>query len=66
VPEVPIFPYVHVGNDIELVPPYNSINRTLECWHSLDTYLWLMDQKAGGNTLKVKPGCQGPAYPGPK
>jgi hypothetical protein len=66
VPEVPIFPYVHVGNDIELVPPYNSINRTLECWHSIDTYLWLMDQKAGGDTQKVKPGCQGPAYPGPR
>jgi hypothetical protein len=66
VPKVPFFPYVHVGNDIEVVPPFDSINRTLECWHSLDTYLWLMDQQAGGNTFKPRPDCQGPAYPGPK
>jgi len=66
VPKVPFFPYVHVGNDIELVPPFDSINRTLECWHSLDTYLWLMDQQAGGSTFKPRPDCQGPAYPGPK
>lgn len=66
VPQVPVFPYEHVGNDIELVPPFDSICRTLECWHSLDTYLWLMDQEAGGDTLKVDADCQGPAYPGPK
>jgi len=66
VPTVPFFPYVHVGNDIELVPPFDSISRTLLCWHTLDTYLWLLDRQAGGNTLKIDPGCQGPAYPGPK
>lgn len=66
VPKVPFFPYVHVGSDIELVPPFQAINGTLSCWHSLDTYLWLMDQAAGGNTLKVDTQCQGPDYPGPK
>jgi hypothetical protein len=65
VPQAPLFPYEHVGNGLELVPPFNSINATLACWHSLDTYLWLMDQDAGGNTLKVDAGCQGSAYPGP-
>jgi hypothetical protein len=66
VPQVPVFPYEHVGNEIELNPPFNAVNGTLLCWHSLDTYLWLMDQAAGGNTLKVDAGCQGPSYPGPK
>lgn len=66
VPQVPTFPYEHVGNDLELVAPFNSVNASLSCWHSLDTYLWLMDREAGGNTLKVDSFCQGPAYPGPK
>jgi predicted lipase len=66
VPKVPLFPYVHVGSDIELVPPYEAIQATISCWHSLDTYLWLMDQEAGGNTLKVDAQCQGAQYPGPK
>jgi hypothetical protein len=65
VPQMPLFPYEHVGNGLELVPPFNSINGTLACWHSLDTYLWLMDQEAGGDTLKVDQDCQGSAYPGP-
>jgi Lipase (class 3) len=65
VPQTPLFPYEHVGNELELVPPFNSINATLACWHSLDTYLWLMDQESGGDTLKVDQGCQGSAYPGP-
>lgn len=66
VPKTPLFPYVHVGSDIELVSPYQAINGTLACWHSLDTYLWLMDKQNGGNTLKVDVQCQGPAYAGPK
>jgi hypothetical protein len=44
----------------------NSVQTNLACWHSIDTYLWLMDQQAGGNTLKVDLQCQGCAYPGPK
>lgn len=66
VPNVPLFPYQHVGNDLELVAPFNAVCSNLLCWHSLDTYLWLMDQQAGGNTQKVDVQCQGPAYPGPK
>jgi hypothetical protein len=66
VPQAPLFPYEHVGNGLELDPPFNSVNSTLACWHSLDTYLWLMDQESGGDTLKVDAQCQGPAYPGPK
>lgn len=66
VPKIPIFPYEHVGNDLELVSPFNCVNGTMACWHSLDTYLWLMDQQAGGNTLKVGVSCQGPGYPGPR
>jgi hypothetical protein len=66
VPQAPFFPYEHVGNDLELVPPYNAINGNVACWHSLDTYLWLMDKESGGNTLKVDVECQGPAYPGPR
>jgi Lipase (class 3) len=66
VPQTPTFPYQHVGNDVELIPPYNSVCANLACWHSIDTYLWLMDQQAGGNTLKVDVQCQGPAYAGPK
>ncbi|HVZ84168.1 MAG TPA: lipase family protein [Terracidiphilus sp.] len=66
VPKVPLWPYEHVGSDIELVPPYQAINGTLVCWHSLDTYLWLMDKQNGGNTLKVDAQCQGPQYPGPR
>jgi hypothetical protein len=66
VPQTPPFPYEHVGNDLELVPPYNSISANLACWHSIDTYLWLMDQQSGGNTLKVDVQCQGSAYAGPK
>jgi hypothetical protein len=65
VPQAPPFPYQDVGNALELVPPFNSVNATLACWHSLDTYLWLMDKEAGGNTLKVDADCRGPAYPGP-
>jgi hypothetical protein len=65
VPQAPLFPYEHVDNDLELVPPYNAVCASLACWHSIDTYLWLMDQAAGGNTLKVDAGCQGSAYPGP-
>lgn len=65
VPQAPLFPYEHVGNGLELVPPFNSINATLVCWHSIDTYLWLMDREAGGNTQKVDAKCQGSAYPGP-
>ena len=66
VPQTPTFPYQHIGNDIELIPPYNSVCANLACWHSIDTYLWLMDQQAGGNTLKVDAQCQGPSYAGPK
>jgi predicted lipase len=66
VPQTPTFPYRHVGNAVEVIPPYNSICANLACWHSIDTYLWLMDQQATGNTLKVDAQCQGPAYPGPK
>jgi len=66
VPNVPLYPYEHVGNDLELVAPYNAVCANALCWHSLDTYLWLMDQESGGNTLKVDVQCQGSAYPGPK
>jgi hypothetical protein len=66
VPNLPIFPYEHVGIDLELVPPFNSINASIVCWHILDTYLWLMDQQSGGDTLKLDANCQGPSYPGPK
>lgn len=66
VPQTPTFPYEDVGNDVELIPPMNSVQTNLACWHSIDTYLWLMDQQAGGNTLKVDLQCQGCAYPGPK
>jgi predicted lipase len=66
VPKTPLFPYIHVGSDIELVSPFQGVNGTLACWHSLDTYLWLMDQQNGGNTLKVDLQCQGPQYAGPK
>lgn len=66
VPNVPLYPYEHVGNDLELVAPYNAICANLLCWHSLDTYLWLMDQESGGTTLKVDVQCQGSAYPGPR
>jgi pimeloyl-ACP methyl ester carboxylesterase len=66
VPQTPTFPYQHIGNDVELIPPYNSVCANLACWHSIDTYLWLMDLQAGGNTLKVDAQCQGVSYPGPK
>ena len=66
VPQTPTFPYLHIGNDLELIPPYNSVCADLACWHSIDTYLWLMDQQNGGNTLKVDAQCQGASYPGPK
>ncbi|HEX4321444.1 MAG TPA: lipase family protein [Acidobacteriaceae bacterium] len=66
VPKLPTFPYEHVGNDIELIAPLNAVNGTLACWHSLDTYLWLMDQQLNEvNHLKVDQQCQGPKYPGP-
>ena len=61
IPNVPLFPYEHVGVDIELIAPHGAVNATIACAHSLDTYLWLMDREAGGNTLKVDPGCQGPS-----
>ncbi len=66
VPQTPTYPYEHVGNEVELVSPMNSVQPNLLCWHSIDTYLWLMDREAGGNTLKVDAQCQGSAYPGPK
>ncbi|MGA9668701.1 MAG: hypothetical protein WBQ94_05800, partial [Terracidiphilus sp.] len=66
VPQTPTYPYEHIGNDVELVSPMNSVQANLLCWHSIDTYLWLMDREAGGNTLKVDQQCQGCAYPGPK
>ncbi|HUV71313.1 MAG TPA: lipase family protein [Terracidiphilus sp.] len=65
VPQAPFFPYEHVGNGLELVPPFNSVNATLVCWHSIETYLWLMDRQTGGNALKVGANCRGSAYPGP-
>ena len=65
VPQAPLYPYEHVGNDVELVSPFNSVNATVACWHSLDTYLWLMDKEAGGISLKVDVQCRGSAYPGP-
>jgi Lipase (class 3) len=65
VPQAPLFPYEHVDNDLELVPPYNAVCASLLCWHSIDTYLWLMDQASGGNTLTVDAACRGSAYPGP-
>lgn len=65
VPQAPLFPYEHVGNGLELTPPFNSINGTVVCWHSIVTYLWLMDREAGGNTLKADISCRGSAYPGP-
>lgn len=63
VPKTPSLPYEHVGTGIELVPPFNALKSTLACWHSLDTYLWLMDQEAGGDTLFVDAACRGPEYP---
>jgi hypothetical protein len=66
VPKVPLFPYEHVGIDLELISPYQSVKDSLACWHSLDTYLWLMDRAAGGSTLEVDAICQGQQYPGPK
>lgn len=66
VPKVPFYPYEHVGLDLEVISPFDTVKTDLGCWHSLDTYLWLMDREAGGNTLKVDANCQGPQYPGPK
>jgi hypothetical protein len=65
VPKVPVFPYEHVGDELTLVPPMGSLQATFACWHSLDSYLWLMDRQAGGNTLAVDAGCRGANYPGP-
>jgi Lipase (class 3) len=65
VPQTPTFPYEHVGNDLELVAPFEAVNPDVGCWHNLDTYIWLMDREAGGNTLKVNGNCRGPKYPGP-
>ena len=65
VPQAPIYPYEHVGNDLEVVSPFGSVNANAACWHSLDTYLWLMDKEVGGNSLKVDLQCRGSAYPGP-
>ena len=66
VPKVPFFPYEHVGLDLEVISPFDAVKTDLACWHSLDTYLWLMDREAGGNTCKVDDQCQGPQYPGPR
>ena len=66
VPKVPFFPFDHVGLDLEVISPFDAIKTDLGCWHSLDTYLWLMDREAGGNTLKVDAQYQGPQYPGPR
>lgn len=65
VPLLPLFPYEHVGTGLVLVPPFESLDWNFGCWHSLDTYLWLMDREAGGNTLAVDAGCRGGRYPGP-
>jgi Lipase (class 3) len=66
VPKVPFYPFEHIGLDLEVISPFDTVNTDLACWHSLDTYLWLMDREAGGNTLKVDDQCQGPQYPGPR
>lgn len=66
VPMLPLFPYEHVGTGVELLPPFLSLDWNAKCWHSLDTYLWLMDRASGGATLAVDAGCRGLKYPGPQ
>ncbi len=66
VPKLPMLLYRHVGMGLELNPPFLSLEWTLICWHSLDTYLWLMDRASGGNTLAVDRDCRGLRYPGPQ
>ncbi len=66
VPKVPFFPFDHVGLDLEVLSPFDTVKTDLACWHSLDTYIWLMDRESGGNTRKVDVQCQGPQYPGPR
>jgi hypothetical protein len=56
-PIVPL-PYEHVNTVYELNPALNAVNPTIACMHSLTTYLWLMGQLAGNNTLALDPACR--------
>jgi len=44
--------YVHVGNDTDLNPG-NTVKNTLECQHSMETYMFLLDNGA----TPLDPGC---------
>jgi hypothetical protein len=51
VPQLPPIlplPYEHVNTKFELNPPFGKINQTIACMHHLTTYIWLMEQLAGG------------------
>jgi hypothetical protein len=57
-PPVAPLPYDHVNTQYELNPALNSVNPTIACMHSLTTYLWLMGQRAGTDTLPLDPACR--------
>jgi hypothetical protein len=57
-PIVPL-PYDHVNTKYELNPPFGKVKQNLLCMHHLTTYVWLMEQIAGG-TDPLNPECVGP------
>ena len=58
-PPILPLPYEHVNTRYEINPPYQKVKQTLACMHALDTYIWLIEQTAGG-TDPLDPGCVGP------
>lgn len=62
VPQLPPIlplPYEHVNTKFELVPPAGKVKQNLLCMHHLTTYVWLMEQLAGG-TDPLDADCVGP------
>jgi hypothetical protein len=60
----PPIDYEHVLNPYELnpirltpLPPKILVKSTVECEHSLATYLYLLSLQSGGSTLPLEPAC---------
>ena len=56
VPTVFPLPYEHVGMLCELIPP-KRIVMSIPCMHHLTSYLWMMGQVAGVETVPLNPEC---------
>jgi hypothetical protein len=57
VPTVFPVPYEHAGTLVELNPP-KQVERSIPCQHHLTTYLWLMGQVAGVETVPLDADCR--------